>query len=681
MNTSGTRLLGDADDGVLDLLRCSHHEVSELVHHTDDERIRAHLTLGAKRCGVLTGADLRVVVLDMAHARGLHVHVALLHLLHEPLQSSGCLLRLRDDRGDQVRDALVRGELHHLRVNQDEANLFRRRAGEQRNEHRVHKRGLTGTGRTCHEQVRHLLHRGRDKVTLNVLAQADEHRVMITTDVRGVEDIAQANHFTVGVGDLNTHGGLSGDRGEQADVIRCHGVRQVGLQVGDLGDLHAWAQLNLIAGYCRATREASHLGIHVEFFEDLRDRLDHAVIRLSARLRHLARDEKVGRREFVIRRRLGHASRGLFCVSPPLLRIRRCRRHGRSINPGASDDGLTHLLPRCGDSVGLGCGVNTLEHLGLVVCIVHDGRRHADLLAGGTLLLGFFGGRRLGTISVEKRGLLDWIVVHRRAATGTRATFCDGINVIVSTIVDILFLRVRSVGIARDGAEQRADVVEGFSHRNAGGQERAVHDNQDKQRHRNERREARAQRPANQRADRATRDTTVIPVRRSPRKHMNEAEHAHGDKREASAAVGTFGGRIPKTQHQCNRDTHEHHGQHQRTSTDDPGGTASDEGADRASNVQPHRSAENCGETDQNKSDRVRVEGAAWREVRVGLVVGVGFRNVVVLLNLFTAATAPPLATNGLKRTSKVARSITHATANSTHGGADPLIGGVGGSA
>ena len=215
MNTGGTRLLGDADDGVLNLLWRGHHQVRQLVDDTDDVRVRAYLALGACRRLVFAGDNLAVIVLDLAYASSLHIHVALLHLLHQPLQGCCGLLRLGNDGRDQVRNALVRGKFHHLRVHQDEANLLRGGAGKQRDQHGVHKSGLTGTGSTGDQQVRHLLNRERGVFAFDVLAQTDEHGIRGAGHAWRIKHLAQVHHFTIWVRNLNADGRLAGDGREQ----------------------------------------------------------------------------------------------------------------------------------------------------------------------------------------------------------------------------------------------------------------------------------------------------------------------------------------------------------------------------------------------------------------------------------------------------------------------------------
>ena len=51
--------------------------------------------------------------------------------------------------------------------------------GEQRHQHRVDEAGFAGTRRSGHQQMRHLCEVRRDEVTLDVLAEPDDQRVVI----------------------------------------------------------------------------------------------------------------------------------------------------------------------------------------------------------------------------------------------------------------------------------------------------------------------------------------------------------------------------------------------------------------------------------------------------------------------------------------------------------------------
>ena len=189
MNTRSAGLLGDPHDRLLHIARCRHHQVGQLVDDRDDVGIGLVLALTAERRRDLPRAHLGVEIIDVAHPAGLHVLVALLHLLDQPGQRGGSLLRRSDDRGDQMRNAFVRRQFHHLGVDEDHPDFLRRRSGEQRHEHRVDEAGLAGPGGAGYQKVRHLGQIGRDEIALDVLAQSDDQRVVVTTSRGGREHV------------------------------------------------------------------------------------------------------------------------------------------------------------------------------------------------------------------------------------------------------------------------------------------------------------------------------------------------------------------------------------------------------------------------------------------------------------------------------------------------------------
>jgi hypothetical protein len=129
VDAGGAGQLGDADDGVLDVARRDHHQVGELVDDHQQVRVRHVDPLAVRRADQLAVADGCVEVVDVAEAAGRQVVVAHVHLAHDPLQRLGGLLRVGDDRRDEVRDALVGRELDPLGVDQHHAHVVRRGAG------------------------------------------------------------------------------------------------------------------------------------------------------------------------------------------------------------------------------------------------------------------------------------------------------------------------------------------------------------------------------------------------------------------------------------------------------------------------------------------------------------------------------------------------------------------------
>ena len=113
----------------LDLLAGDDHQIRELVDDDDDVGHGREVRL--RRAGRRLGAHLRVAHaivedVDVAHRQPRHAPIALLHLGDSPGQRRHRLVRIGHHRAQQVRDAVVDGELQHLRVDHQEAALVGR---------------------------------------------------------------------------------------------------------------------------------------------------------------------------------------------------------------------------------------------------------------------------------------------------------------------------------------------------------------------------------------------------------------------------------------------------------------------------------------------------------------------------------------------------------------------------
>ena len=275
--------LRDALNRRLDVARGDHHEVGELVD--DHEQVRVGVQ-GAVESGFglhLSGSHRLVEVVDVLKAVVRQVVVARIHLLDDPFEGFGGLLGVGDDGRDEVRDALVDREFHALGVDQDHAHLLRRRAHHDRGDHGVDEGGLTGAGLAGDQHVRCLGQVGDDVAALDVLADADDERVLVAASGSGSQDVAEGHVFAIGVGDLDADGALAGDRREDANVGGGHRVGYVFRQVRELIDLDAGSEDDLVAGDCRAARETGDARVDVKVLEDLGERSDDLVVDGGAR--------------------------------------------------------------------------------------------------------------------------------------------------------------------------------------------------------------------------------------------------------------------------------------------------------------------------------------------------------------------------------------------------------------
>lgn len=127
-------------DGVFDILARDHHEVGELVNDDDDER---HLIgMISVLVGKLALLNHLVVEADVLGTDAFEDLESALHLGNSPLKGARSLFGLGDWRNEEMRDAVVKRHFDALRVNENHADLGRRRTHEYGHDHGVEAHDL-----------------------------------------------------------------------------------------------------------------------------------------------------------------------------------------------------------------------------------------------------------------------------------------------------------------------------------------------------------------------------------------------------------------------------------------------------------------------------------------------------------------------------------------------------------
>ena len=160
MHTGSTAHLGDAADALFNVLRRNEHEVCKLVDDNDDAR---HLRL-------LVFGKVLVICLKASYAKLGEQPVSLQHLRNRPLERTGGLLRVGDNRYIQVRNAVINAKLDHFGVDHDELDLIGVGFIQKAYYKRVHAHRFARAGSACNEQVRKLCDVADYRLTGNVLA-------------------------------------------------------------------------------------------------------------------------------------------------------------------------------------------------------------------------------------------------------------------------------------------------------------------------------------------------------------------------------------------------------------------------------------------------------------------------------------------------------------------------------
>ena len=132
--------------------------------------------------------------------------------------------------------------------------------------------------------MRHLGEVRDDVAALDVLAEADDHRVVVTTRLGRSQDVAEADHLLVGVGDLDADRGLARDRAEDAHLVRGDRVGDVLAEGRDLLDLDRRAELDLVPGDGGSPGVARDGRVDLELLQHLGQTPDDGVGGLAPRL-------------------------------------------------------------------------------------------------------------------------------------------------------------------------------------------------------------------------------------------------------------------------------------------------------------------------------------------------------------------------------------------------------------
>ena len=277
--------LGQALDRRLDVLAGDQHEVGHLVdhHHDVGQRLQVdRLVLVQRVAGVRVEADLDlagqdlaaaprlldplVVAVDIAHAELRHGAVAVLHLPHRPLQGDDGLLRLGDDRRQQMRNVVVDRQLQHLGVDHDEAAFLRRQAVEQRQDHRVQRDRLARARGAGDQQVRHARQVDDLRHAADVLAQDQRQLAAGPLEALGAHELPQVDRLALVVGQLDADHVGARDHGD-ADRDRAHRPGDVVGQPDHAAGLGARGRRQLVAGHHRAGPDLDDLAAHPEVLQ------------------------------------------------------------------------------------------------------------------------------------------------------------------------------------------------------------------------------------------------------------------------------------------------------------------------------------------------------------------------------------------------------------------------------
>ena len=167
--------------------------------------------------------------------------VAHVHLAQHPLQGADHPLRLDHHRRQQVRDAVVAGQLHALGVHHQQAQVIGSVVQQQAGDDGVDAHRFARAGSPGDEHVRHRRKVGCRGAAGHILAQRKTQRRFQAAESLALDHIAQRHQRNLFVGHFDAHVALAGHRGLDADGARRERQRQVVGQGGNLAHAHARA--------------------------------------------------------------------------------------------------------------------------------------------------------------------------------------------------------------------------------------------------------------------------------------------------------------------------------------------------------------------------------------------------------------------------------------------------------
>ena len=234
-------------------------------------------------------ASAHVVAVDVAHAELRHFLVAVLHLAHRPLERDDRLLRIGDDRRQQMRDAVIDRQFEHLRIDHDQPALIRPQPIEQAEDHGVDRDRLARAGGAGDQQVRHAREID-DHGSPPMVLPRQSGSLAVVVVVAGGELLAQENLFALGVRQFDADRVAAGDD-RDARRDRAHRAGDVVGEPDHARRLDAGRGLEFVERHHRAGPRVDDLAAHAEVFE-------HAFERGRVGLQRFLRSARRGRFAF-----------------------------------------------------------------------------------------------------------------------------------------------------------------------------------------------------------------------------------------------------------------------------------------------------------------------------------------------------------------------------------------------
>ena len=153
MHARCTGKLCQTTDRILNIIGSYHHQICQLVYDNDDLWHFLRFVLSRK---ILNGLYLLIITFHISDTVLLEGLITFHHFRNCPVKCTGCFLRIRYNRNQQMRYSIVHAQLYYFRIDHDQFYFVRFCFVQNTHNDRIDTYRLTGTGSTCDQQMRHL---------------------------------------------------------------------------------------------------------------------------------------------------------------------------------------------------------------------------------------------------------------------------------------------------------------------------------------------------------------------------------------------------------------------------------------------------------------------------------------------------------------------------------------------
>ena len=180
------------------------------------------------------------------------------------MQRTGGFLGVRHYGDQQLRDAIVDAQFHHLGVHHNELHILGAGLVEQADDNGVHTDGFTGAGGTGDQHMGHFRDVAHNAVARNVLTYGEGGLPLGLREGRRIDDLPQGHGGHGAIGHFDAHDGYLPGHGGNSDAGSAQAQGNVVGAACQLAETHALVQLHLIPGDAGAPGDIDDMGVDVE---------------------------------------------------------------------------------------------------------------------------------------------------------------------------------------------------------------------------------------------------------------------------------------------------------------------------------------------------------------------------------------------------------------------------------